>query len=112
MERKAELTLSVEPLDVVELVPVESPEVEVELELELELDESESESEPEVVEELDLNPVFAYSDGAIVADARIVYGALTPRPPLPTVGEGVPSRPGPSRRGGTSRPGCRSTRPE
>ena len=51
MERKAELTLSVEPLDAVELVEAESPEVEVEPELELE--ETESESEPEVVEELD-----------------------------------------------------------
>ncbi|MFN8636634.1 MAG: acetate--CoA ligase family protein [Chloroflexota bacterium] len=27
----------------------------------------------EVVEELDLNPVFAYADGAVVADARVVY---------------------------------------
>jgi hypothetical protein len=27
----------------------------------------------EILEELDLNPVFAYPDGAVVADARIVY---------------------------------------
>lgn len=45
MERKAELTLSVEPLDVVELAEAELPEVEVEAD--------ESESEPAVVEELD-----------------------------------------------------------
>jgi acyl-CoA synthetase (NDP forming) len=38
----------------------------------------------EVVEELDLNPVFAYPDGAIVADARIVYGpAQAPSPFVP-----------------------------
>lgn len=52
MERKAELTLKVEPelLEEVELLEDESPEVEVELELEL---ESEPESELLVVLELD-----------------------------------------------------------
>ncbi len=39
----------------------------------------------EVVEELDLNPVFAYPDGAIVADARIVY-APAPSPACPAPG--------------------------
>jgi acyl-CoA synthetase (NDP forming) len=35
----------------------------------------------EVVEELDLNPVFAYPDGVVIADARIVYAPPTPQPP-------------------------------
>ena len=42
----------------------------------------------EAIEELDLNPVFAYSDGAVIADARIVYAPPTPQPPPPQAGEG------------------------
>ena len=37
----------------------------------------------EILEELDLNPVFAYPDGAIIADARIVYATGQPLPPAP-----------------------------
>jgi acyl-CoA synthetase (NDP forming) len=39
------------------------------------------------VEEIDLNPVFAYSDGVIAVDARIVV-ALTPNPSPAAAGEG------------------------
>jgi acyl-CoA synthetase (NDP forming) len=45
----------------------------------------------ETIDELDLNPVFAYPDGVVIADARIVYApaADAPLPTLPLGGGGL-----------------------
>jgi acyl-CoA synthetase (NDP forming) len=48
----------------------------------------------EVVEELDLNPVFAYPDGVVIADARIAYATLSTSASL-TQQPGNPSPPAP-----------------
>jgi acyl-CoA synthetase (NDP forming) len=45
----------------------------------------------EVIEELDLNPVFTYPDGVTVADARIVYGREDPS--IPPWGPCIPKVP-------------------
>src|SRR4051812_30514315 len=51
------------------------------------------------IEELDLNPVFAYPDGVIIVDAGIMYeGSPPPHPPPPCAGEGEQSANPPSPR--------------
>ena len=56
----------------------------------------------EAIEELDLNPVFAYPDGVVVADARIVYAPPTSQAPPPHAGEGLGVRGSPGFRGAGS----------